>query len=392
MPKSSIKSDILTCELHSLVKQSKNMSYIQAYNKIVTSSPLRHKKQKEHAFFLLNTHQLCYASFRFKLQLSMATPDSKEREQGFHLLHRYIWLIETILRFDGASFKQIQESWAKAALNTKNEPLPLKSFHNHKTAIAQLFGINISCKRKGGYRYHIENEQKHDNVQLKEWLVQALTLNQMVEDTQQLSEHILLEPLSGNISYLPLIMTSIRTGTMLDMTYQSHWKDHPSSFSIAPYCLKLFRQRWYVLAKSDLGDKLSIYSLDRIQSLSPTERPYSIPDDFKAASFFEDCFGISMEAESEEVRLKVYHDHKKHLYLQALPLHASQAVEEEAADFTILRYHLRPSYDFRQEILSHGSDLEVLTPQWLRDNIAEIYRKQYLLYAHGVRVEFDNKE
>ncbi len=362
------------------------MSQIQAHKRKVNHLELGAVDERAASIYLLMGGKFCYSSFSIHLRSTMADPETSTRDQGFHLLHRYIWLIETILRFDGASIAQIQECWATSSLNVKGEKFPLKSFHNHKTAIAQLFGINIICKRKGGYRYHIEQEGEHDNSQLKDWLVQALTLNQITEDAQELSESILLESIPGNASYLPRIMTSMRDGKRLLMGYQSFWKDHASTFPIAPYCLKLFKQRWYVLAKSDMGERLSIYALDRIQSLDPTEEGYSIPEDFDAAAYFADCYGIIHDGEVEEVRLKVLHENHKHRYLAALPLHASQECIEEGADYSILRYQLRPAYDFQQEILSHGVDIEVLSPQWLRDNIAEIYRKQYLLYSHGVRV------
>ncbi len=141
-----------------------------------------------------------------------------------------------------------------------------------------------------------------------------------------------------------------------------------------------------MLAKSDMGERLSIYALDRIQSLDPTVDSYSIPEDFNASAYFADCYGIIHEGDVEEVRLKVFHENNKHRYLTALPLHPSQECVEEGDDYSILRYKLRPAYDFQQEILSHGADMEVLSPAWLRESIAEAYRKQYLLYSHGIRV------
>ena len=32
-------------------------------------------------------------------------------------------------------------------------------------------------------------------------------------------------------------------------------------------------------------------------------------------------------------------------------------------------YHLAPTYDFKQELLSHGAFVEVLSPDWFRDEI-----------------------
>ena len=36
----------------------------------------------------------------------------------------------------------------------------------------------------------------------------------------------------------------------------------------------------------------------------------------------------------------------------------------------MFKYHLRPSFDFMQEILWNGEDMEVLEPEWLRKEMA----------------------
>ncbi|MDR1556563.1 MAG: WYL domain-containing protein [Tannerellaceae bacterium] len=41
-----------------------------------------------------------------------------------------------------------------------------------------------------------------------------------------------------------------------------------------------------------------------------------------------------------------------------------------------------PTYDFRQEILSHGAEVEVLSPQWFRDEITAIAGGMCKLYAN----------
>ncbi|WP_404812356.1 WYL domain-containing protein [Capnocytophaga canimorsus] len=41
-------------------------------------------------------------------------------------------------------------------------------------------------------------------------------------------------------------------------------------------------------------------------------------------------------------------------------------------NYTFFEYFLRPTYDFRQEILSHGAEIEVISPNWFREEIKEI--------------------
>ena len=53
---------------------------------------------------------------------------------------------------------------------------------------------------------------------------------------------------------------------------------------------------------------------------------------------------------------------KKNLYFRSLPLHHSQQVVAQTDEYTIFSCFLQPTYDFRQELLSHGAEVEVLSP------------------------------
>ena len=41
-----------------------------------------------------------------------------------------------------------------------------------------------------------------------------------------------------------------------------------------------------------------------------------------------------------------------------------------------------PTFNFRQEILSQGSDIEVLEPEWFRDEVAEISKHMWNKYKN----------
>jgi predicted DNA-binding transcriptional regulator YafY len=154
----------------------------------------------------------------------------------------------------------------------------------------------------------------------------------------------------------------------------------PYSVEIYPYCIKIFKQRWYVIAYNPYKKRILIYALDRIKNISITDNRYRPPADFDGESFFADCFGIVAGdgKVAEEVRIKVYKIQDR--YIRALPLHHSQKEIENTSGYTVFSYHIRPTFDFRQELLSHGSDVEVLEPEWFRDEIAKIISEQYTAY------------
>lgn len=54
-----------------------------------------------------------------------------------------------------------------------------------------------------------------------------------------------------------------------------------------------------------------------------------------------------------------------------LPLHCTQKKVEETSKYTVYCYHLIPSFDFHQKILSRGSSVTVLNPAWFHDEVKE---------------------
>ena len=63
-------------------------------------------------------------------------------------------------------------------------------------------------------------------------------------------------------------------------------------------------------------------------------------------------------------------------FLRTLPLHASQKEVETTKDSSVFEFHLRPTLDFQQELLTHAvnaeGDIEVLVPQWVREHMKSI--------------------
>ena len=99
-----------------------------------------------------------------------------------------------------------------------------------------------------------------------------------------------------------------------------------------------------------------------------------MPKDWNAEEFFDGCFGIIADhrTEIQNVKLKVSAGQAN--YIRDLMLHDSQDEIEKNEEYSIFSYHLRPSYDFIQELLWHGADMEVLEPQSLREDIASIIK------------------
>jgi predicted DNA-binding transcriptional regulator YafY len=171
----------------------------------------------------------------------------------------------------------------------------------------------------------------------------------------------------------------MRDRKKLEMTYQSFWKTEAHTYAVAPYCLKLFKQRWYMLAKSDAYENPRIYALDRIHHLAQTKQGYKLPKGFAPKDTFRKLFGVIMDnGPVENVVIRVSEDQVK--YYRTLPLHHSQEEGESGDGYTEFTYRIVPTYDFTRELLSKGDTIEVIRPSWLRKQIALELRRATRMY------------
>ena len=298
---------------------------------------------------------------------------------GKELFSRYVWLLETIHRAGKITFEEINARWLRSELSG-GETLSLRTFHHHRDAIEELFDINIECIKRGGYCYYIEDTEELEKGCLRKWLLNAFAVDNLIVESRKLKSRILLEEVPSGKRYLIPLIEAMRDGMIVEVDYQSFRQQVPANFEIEPYCLKLFRQRWYVVARSPHYNRVMIYSLDRILDLEVSEKTFYYPEEFNPQSYFDACFGIVADDDIgiETVQLKVYAPQDK--YFDALPLHHSQRTVEVTEGHTVYEYRIRPTYDFVQELLSHGADVEVLQPSLLRSRLGDIAKEMVALY------------
>ena len=302
---------------------------------------------------------------------------------------RYVWLIEVINRHGHIPFKEISYLWSRSPLNTIGENyLPERTFHNHREAILDTFGIEIKCDRSLGY--YIANSDDLEADGIRQWLLESLSMNNLLNETRDMRDRILFEKIPSSQKWLPVIVNAMRDGKIIEMTYQSFWRDEPNTYTAKPYCLKLFKQRWYMLAKSEGKDEPRIYALDeRMLNVVQTDQDYKLQARFNAEKFFSDYFGVIVDKdyEPQTVKIRVTKDQEK--YFDTLPLHDSQKKVEEESDesYSIYRYHLAPTFDFKQELLSRGPAVEVLEPKDFREEIMDDIAKMASRYMMPVTNE-----
>ena len=298
-------------------------------------------------------------------------------------LKRYQWLIDTVRVHGPITFKGISDKWEDCPLNDRRgEPLSNRTFFNHLEAIGEMFNIEIKCDRARGY--YIVNDNDLEGNGIKQWLLESLSMNNLLNESRNMRDRILFEKIPSSQKWLTTIVNAMRDGRAIETTYKSFWRDEESTFVAYPYCLKLFKQRWYMLAATTGKKNLRIFALDeRMISIEETDEHYKIPAKFNAEEYFSTYFGVIVESDWKPENVKIRVMNGQDSYFDTLPLHHSQTkvLEESGDSYSTYHYYLVPTHDFKKELMSWGPDVEVLAPDWLREDVKEAVVRTARLYG-----------
>lgn len=231
---------------------------------------------------------------------------------------------------------------------------------------------------------------------MKNWLLSAFAVNGVLQDSRGLRERVMFEDIPSGNDYLLEVLKAMRENRVLAVTYQDYFDKEPRAILLEPYCVRVFRQRWYVVgvmenepqgeepAELTNQGRIRRYALDRIVTLEQTDATFKMPRGFSADDYFADAFGIIVEPEEydvETIHMKVYDINHRREYLRSLPLHHSQREIEQTANYSVFELRLAPTYDFVQAILAMGNEVEVLTPEYVRQEVRQRVQEMHQRYV-----------
>lgn len=294
------------------------------------------------------------------------------------LFKEYLWLVNTIYKAKKITLQELNEKWLRTEMSGGVE-FVRSTFNRRKTAVEEMFGINIECDRRDGYRYYISNVDVLDQNSVQLWMMSMMSMGTMMKESFALKDRILVENTNTDEAYLLDLLHAMKQGVCLDIVYQRYGCTQRNHFTIAPYCLKMFHRRWYVLGRFDNGN-YGIFALDRIKDINKTDRTFELDPEFDAEGYFCECYGVMVSDETPCERVVVRVMGNSRYYLRDLPLHHSQAEVCKTDEYTELVFNVRPTTDFMGELLYYGPCVKVIEPQWLADNIKNIIKRTLAIY------------
>ena len=199
-----------------------------------------------------------------------------------------------------------------------------------------------------------------------------------LEDTQNIIAFDTNNYVDG-LQYLSILFEAIVNKQTLKITYCPFNKS-PYITTVHPYYIKQYNGRWFLFGLSINGifQKISNMALDRIQNIQFSLEQYIPNHEYNFEEYFEDIIGVTKSANDIAVKISLRFSSHRLPYVLSKPMHESQ--RNSRADEGIIELELVPNKEFYQRLSSFGSDVEVLEPQFVREEMTKNAQKLYELY------------
>jgi predicted DNA-binding transcriptional regulator YafY len=265
-------------------------------------------------------------------------------------------------------------------------------------AMKDIYGAPIAYhKQKGGYYYSEPNfsisefpltEEEREALDFSTALLQQIrgtrlfqqfenAINKVIEGYRiskiiGVSQRQFLqveEPVRPQDSpYLEQLLQSIIHQQPLAIIYQGYGRE-PKLHQFSAHLLKEYRNCWYVVGYSDRGKNLLMFALDRIKEISNSNSEYIKVEGFDPDEFFKYSFGITQIHEAKPEKVVLQFTAYQAPFVLNQPLHHSQKLLKQNADFVEIEYHVYITTELIMTILSYGKEVKVIQPQTLKDRI-----------------------
>ena len=289
---------------------------------------------------------------------------------------RYIWLLDLLLNSSPLSFDDICMMWEMSPMYEGS--LALRTFHEHRKGIKEMFGVEIVCDRMKN-TYFVKNPEVLDENRLTNWLLRKYSIPQDFVTFNGMKDRILLEEIPLGTSFLDYIIEAMQKNMELRIDYQRYeyeHEEHLQTFHLQPYALKVYNRRWYLLGFLREKAGLRTIALDRILALNVLAKSFAFPEDFDARKYFANAIGIYANPDLPVVNVKIRAYGVQAEYLRSTPLHKSQSeVRSKHGEFAEFTFRLCETPELVSQLLAMWDKVEVLEPETLRERMKEEVRK-----------------
>ena len=171
------------------------------------------------------------------------------------------------------------------------------------------------------------------------------------------------------LEHLSALIDATMNEQTLDITYRSY-RGNENTYAISPYYMKQYNGRWFLLGLDNTKCRLMNMALDRIVSFKSSTEDFVPNQNIDFDTYFDDIIGVTVpddDIKKETIVLRF--SETRYPYVISKPIHPSQEIiDPESHTISIC---VRPNRELYQRLFSFIPDVEVVSPEWIRKEVAE---------------------
>ncbi len=153
--------------------------------------------------------------------------------------------------------------------------------------------------------------------------------------------------------------------------------------TVHPYHLMPYERSWQLIAFCELRQEVLMFKIDRIQRAALLQDHYEIPADFELDRYLGDTWGIVREPGQAPERVVLRFESDAGQRVMEEDWHASQEAVVQGDGSVLFTLYTVVTPELLSWVLRHGSRVEVLAPEGLRERVrseiellAGLYRQE----------------
>lgn len=284
---------------------------------------------------------------------------------------RYTLIIKK-LRKHPCTFAEIADYLAlESELQEYDFNVSKRTFQRDIEDIRSVYNIDIQYDFSKKV-YHIDFDEQPE---VNERIMEAFDIFNALNITDRLSDFIHFEKRKPQgTENLYGLLHAIKNKFQIAFSYQKFRNEDETQRTVEPFALKEFKNRWYVIANDQKDKHVKSFALDRLSDLEITKKRFQQSKEFNVNEYFKFCFGIIGPNEEKPQEVILSFEPFQGKYIKTLPLHESQVILKDNEDELLVKLTLYITHDFIMELLSMGSNVKVIKPDSLIEELKRSYK------------------
>jgi predicted DNA-binding transcriptional regulator YafY len=174
------------------------------------------------------------------------------------------------------------------------------------------------------------------------------------------------------IEHFGFLYHSVQNQIPLQITYKDFKIEEPYSYTLHPYYLKQYNNRWFLFGLNLLQEKSDYnVAIDRIVSVEASDEQFIANNEIDWQEYFSDMIGVSKPVDGKIEEVILHFNQLTGRYMENKSLHETQRHKWIDKNTFEVRIKVYLNYELERLIMSYGESVKVVSPINLQNKIKE---------------------